>query len=122
MSHDSKRVPTALGSLLALAFFAFIPRSTHAGERFEIAAWGGLTAPLWEQTLRYTPGLVSLPVPGLSVTQSGEFKLEAKGGSALGGGFGFFPAKAIGFELRLDNVSGSVDTTSSTYTIDATLP
>ncbi len=122
MSHDSKRVPAALGSLLALAFFASIPRSTQAGERFEIAAWGGLTAPLWEQTLRYTPGLVSLPIPGLSVTQSGEFTLKAKGGSALGGGFGFFPAKAIGFELRLDNVSASVDTTSSTYTIDATLP
>jgi opacity protein-like surface antigen len=122
MIHAAKPLRVALVSLGALSAFIFCPKTTEAGDRFEVAAWGGLTAPLWEQTFRYSPDPIAIPVPGLSVKQSGEFTLKAKGGSALGGGFGFFPAKALGFEFRIDSVSASVDSASSRYTIDATLP
>src|SRR5512145_334136 len=106
----------------ALALFASLPAAASDSERFEIAGWGGWTVPFWSQTFVYDPGPVSIPVPGLSVDQQGEFTLKAKGGLAVGGGFSFYPVRAFGIEGRLDSVAVSVDTDSAKYSIDAKLP
>lgn len=92
-----------------------------AGE-LEVAFYGGYTFPFYSQTFTYDPGPVSIPIPGVSVEQGGEFQLEASGGVALAGGVTFYATDGFGFELRLDSADLTVETRGASYTVRATLP
>ena len=71
-------------ALLAAALVAAVPAG--AGERLEIAGYAGYTFPFYSQTFRYDPGQVTVPIPGVSVEQSGQFEAKASGGPAFAGG------------------------------------
>lgn len=110
------RKPLAL-LLAALA----VPALAGAGE-LEISGHGGWTFPFYSQTLRYDPGPVTVPIPGVSVDQGGSLELEASGAAAFGGAIAFYATDGFGFEVRYDRADLTVETRSSSYDIRVGLP
>jgi hypothetical protein len=108
----------------ALAFLAVLAcaRPAGAGERFELAGFAGYTFPFYSQTFSYDPGAVSVPIPGVSVEQSGQFEAQASGGPAFAGGLTLWATGGLGFELRYDRADITVDTRGATYTVRVGLP
>jgi hypothetical protein len=105
---------------LAAAVLA-LPSLARAGD-VELTGFAGYTFPFYSQTFDYSPGPVTVPIPGVSVEQSGSFQLKASGGTAFGGSLAFFPAATIGFELRVDHGNVKVETLTTGYNVNVTLP
>src|SRR5262245_66562329 len=86
---------------LAVAFAAvlLLPRAASAGQ-FELYGSYGVTFPFYTQTFTWDPGPVSLPIPGLTISQQGTFKLDAQGSSVWGIGCTVFFASAFGPVVR----------------------
>jgi len=103
----------------ALALFA--AGAARAGE-FELSGWAGPTFPRYEQRLTYEPGAVTLPVPGVAITQTTAFSLKADGALSIGGGLTFYPVEPIGLEVRLDTADIDVRVTGARYDISVDLP
>jgi hypothetical protein len=99
----------------------FLPSAARAGG-VEISGFAGYTFPFYSQKFAYNPGPISVPIPGVSIDQSGAFELKAKGGPAFGGAIAFYPSETFGFELRLDRAEIDVQTQSTTFDVKATLP
>jgi hypothetical protein len=106
---------------LAILVVTAAPAAAGAGE-LEVAAYGGYTAPFYSQTFTYDPGPVTVPIPGVSIEQSGSFQLDASGGLAFGGAATFYPTSGLGFEVRFDSADATVSTRSATYSVRLGLP
>jgi hypothetical protein len=105
----------------ALLLVALMPAVAEAAE-LELAGYGGYSFPFYSQTLRYDPGPINVPIPGVSIDQGGQFDMESSGGAVFAGGLTFYPTDGFGFEVRLDSADISVDTALSVYRVDVTLP
>jgi hypothetical protein len=112
--------PAALAAVLFAA--ALLPPSAARAGGVEISGFAGYTFPFYSQTFAYNPGPVSVPIPGVSIDQSGTFELKAKGGPAFGGAIAFYPSETVGFELRLDRAEVDVKTQSTSYRVRVALP
>jgi hypothetical protein len=110
------RAPLLTLMLLSLAGLA------GAAERLEIAGHAGFTFPFYSQTFSYDPGSVSVPIPGVSVEQSGQFQLSGSGGPAFAGAITFYATSGLGFEFRVDHSDIKVDTQGGSYTVRVGLP
>ena len=119
MRHLLERGARGL-ALLAAALLAAVP--APAGERVEIAGYAGYTFPFYSQTFRYDPGHVTVPIPGVSVEQSGEFEAKASGGPAFAGGITLYATSGVGFELRYDRADITVETRGASYAVRVGLP
>jgi hypothetical protein len=99
------------------------PAVCHAGE-FELTGYAGYTFPFYSQQFGYSPGPVSVDIPGVTVTvdQGGSFGLETSGGPAFAGGLAFFATDSFGFEVRYDNADVSVDVLDSVFNVRVGLP
>lgn len=106
---------------LAILIVAAAPTAAGAGE-LEVAVYGGYTVPFYSQTFTYDPGPVTVPIPGVSIEQSGTFELKASGGLAFGGAATFYPTDGFGFELRLDSADATVEAHSASYNVTVGLP
>jgi hypothetical protein len=108
----------------ALAFLAVLAAAPLAGasERLEIAGYAGYTFPFYSQTFRYDPGQVTVPLPGVSVEQSGQFEARASGGPAFAGGITLYATGGLGFEFRYDRADITVDTQGASYAVRVGLP
>lgn len=95
--------------------------AAHAGG-LELGVHLGPTVPTYSQTFQYDPGPITVPVPGLSVTQTGTFGLEADGGLAIGGTLAWQFAGPLGLEARLDTADIDVTTRPGTYDVRVDLP
>lgn len=93
-----------------------------AGERLEIAGYAGYTFPFYSQTFRYDPGQVTVPIPGVSVEQSGSFEADASGGPAFAGAITLYATSGLGFELRYDHADIKVATRGASYAVRVGLP
>ena len=113
--HDVRRL-----ALVAATLVASVP--ADAGERLEIAGYAGYTFPFYSQTFRYDPGAVTVPIPGVSVEQSGQFEARASGGPAFGGGMTLYATVGLGFEFRYDRADITVDTQGASYAVRVGLP
>lgn len=98
-----------------------VPATALAG-RLELSAYAGPVFPTYEQSLEYDPGPLAPPLPGASIEQRGVFRLNARGGLALGGGAAFHPWRALGLEARLDTADVRVRTQGARYRVSARLP
>jgi hypothetical protein len=96
--------------------------SAAAGERFEIAGHAGFTFPFYSQSFHYDPGAVSVPIPGVSVQQSGDFELKASGGPAFAGAVTIYATSGLGFEFRVDHADVTIDTQGGSYAVRVGLP
>jgi hypothetical protein len=106
----------------ALVAAALLPPSAARAGGVEITGFAGYTFPFYSQSFAYDPGPINVPIPGVSIQQSGEFKLTGKGGPAFGGAITFYPSETIGIELRVDRAEVKVETESTTYDVNVTLP
>jgi hypothetical protein len=107
---------------LALLIAALAAPAVAGAGEFEVAGHLGYTFPFYSQTLSYDPGPVTVPIPGVTVEQNGEFQLKASGGLAFAGGATFYPITGIGIELRIDSADVTVDTQSASYNVRVGLP
>jgi hypothetical protein len=111
-----------LAVLVAVSAAAALPPSAARAAGVEITGFAGYTFPFYSQTFQYNPGPINVPIPGVSVEQSGEFELKASGGLAYGGALAFYPTETFGFELRIDRAEVNVDTEASAYDVTVNLP
>jgi hypothetical protein len=88
----------------------------------ELTGYVGRVFPTYSQTFRYDPGPISLPIPGLSVTQSGVFTLDTEQGFAAAGSAAFHFAGPLGVEARLDVVEPKLAISGARYDVVAQLP
>jgi hypothetical protein len=107
-------------ALLLGASLAAAPAASAGG--VEISGFAGYTFPFYSQTFAYSPGPISVPIPGVSIEQGGAFELKASGGPVFGGAIAFYPTDTFGFELRLDHAEVDVKSESSTFDVKLTLP
>jgi hypothetical protein len=108
----------ALASLVA----AIAAPALAGAAELEIAGYGGYTFPFYSQTFAYHSGPVSVPIPGVSITQSGTFGVKASGAAAFAGGLAFYVTERFGFEVRYDHADIALDLEPSTYTARIGLP
>lgn len=111
---------TALLSCLLASCVAAAPAG--AGDRLEIAGHFGLTFPFYSQSFTYDPGAVSVPIPDVSVQQSGQFQLNASGGPAFAGAITLYATSGLGFEFRVDHADMKIDTQGGSYNVRVGLP
>lgn len=109
-------------NLPILALAALLPLTASAGDNVDLALYFGKSFPGYSQTLTYSPGPVSVPIPGLVITQSGAFTMEGSGGLVVSGGVTFYFGGIIGIEGRYDTVRVNVDETAPSYDVSVTLP
>jgi hypothetical protein len=111
-------------ALLALLSGAVLTAAglAEAGDRLEIAVHGGFTFPFYSQSFHYDPGSVSVPIPGVSVEQSGQFELRASGGPAFAGTITLYATSGFGFEFRMDRADITLDTEGGSYSVRVGLP
>ncbi|HEY8232856.1 MAG TPA: hypothetical protein VIJ10_09345 [Vicinamibacteria bacterium] len=107
---------------LVVAAVALAPCRVSAGDRFEIAGFGGYTFPFYSQTFRYDPGNVTIPIPGVGLEQGGEFEARASGGPAFAFGATLYATDTLGFEVRYDRADVSVDVQSASFSVRVGLP
>jgi hypothetical protein len=105
---------------LLLAVLA-APALAGAGE-LELTGYAGYTFPFYNQTFKYDPGPVSVPIPGVTVEQSGTFGLKASGGAAFAGGIAYYVTDGFGFEARYDHANITVEPQTPAYTVRVGLP
>jgi hypothetical protein len=110
-----RKVLVALLALLAL------PALALAGE-VEIGGFAGYTFPFYSHTFEYDPGPVSVDIPGVSIEQSGSFKLKASGAAVFGGTVAYYPVDVLGLEARLDSGDLNVQSENPSYHVHVTLP
>jgi hypothetical protein len=114
MNHHAQRLLVLACTLAA--------SSAAAGERFEIAGHAGFTFPFYSQSFHYDPGAVSVPIPGVSVQQSGDFELRASGGPAFAGAITLYATGGLGFEFRVDHADVTIDTQGGSFAVRVGLP
>jgi opacity protein-like surface antigen len=119
VTHIPRRAAAAAGTILALVLLPAAP--ARAGE-LELSGWAGPTFPTYQQRFVYEPGAVTLPFPGVAVTQTSAFSLSADGALSLGGGVAFFPIDPVGLEVRLDTADIDVRVTGARYNVSVDLP
>ena len=113
MRHRALALTLAVSSLAAIA---------GGADRLEIAGHGGFTFPFYSQTFRYDPGAISVPIPGVSVEQNGQFELRASGGPAFAGAITLYATSGLGFEFRVDHADITLDTQGGSYSVRVGLP
>jgi hypothetical protein len=110
-----KALPASFLALLALPSLA-------AAADFEISGFAGYTFPFYSQTFTYQPGPISVPIPGVSIQQSGNFQLDASGGAAYGAAAAFFPVHSVGVELRVDSGDLTLGMKDAAFDVNVSLP
>jgi len=101
---------------------ALFPVTASAGNNVDLAFYLGKSFPGYSQTFTYSPGPVSVPIPGLIITQNGAFTFEGSGGLVVSGGITLYFGGVLGIEGRYDTVRVGVDMTAPSYDVSVTLP
>jgi hypothetical protein len=87
----------------------------------ELNGFAGVALPTYSQTFRYEPTTV-VPIPGLSVTQSGTFTVDTESGFAGAGSAAWHFAGPLGIEARFDFIDAGVSVSDARYDVVAQLP
>ncbi|MBI3932934.1 MAG: hypothetical protein HY317_05930 [Acidobacteria bacterium] len=101
---------------LVAALLVAFPPVAGAGN-VELTAFAGPAVPFYEQTFRYDPGPLAIGVPGVTLRQEGVFRLEGRGGLAIGGAATWYFGGFAGLEARLDTADADADLTGARYEV-----
>jgi hypothetical protein len=107
---------------LALLLAALAAPALAGAAELEITGYAGYTFPLYSQTFRYDSGPVTVPIPGVTIEQGGDFELRASGSHALAGGVAFYATERVGIEVRYDRANLTIEPLPSTYAVRFDLP
>ena len=94
--------------LLALA------ASANAGS-LELAAYVGPGLPTYRQSFQYTASIPALPLPGVSVQQSGAFTIDTQPAVSFGAGATLYLSDGLGLEARVDTVDVEAEITGGRF-------
>jgi hypothetical protein len=108
-------------ALVASSFLTFAAAGPAGGGGLELGIHAGPAVPSYQQSFRYDPGPVSLPIAGVTLQQTGTFGIDAEGGVALGASVALTGA-VLGLEARLDTADLSLTTQAGQYEVRADLP
>jgi hypothetical protein len=100
---------------------ALLSRAASAGE-LELSAHVGPTFPFYEQAFEFDPGILAGLPANVSVEQEDIFRLDARGGLALGAAASYQFSPWLGLEARLDTADVRVRITGARYLIRVDLP
>ncbi len=89
---------------------------------FEVAGYFGKAIPKYSQTFNYDPGLISTRIPGVRLTESGTFGIEASGGLAASGAATLYVFNWLGIEGRYDTAEIKAKVTDAHFDATADLP
>lgn len=106
---------------LAATFLCLPAAGATAGE-WNVAFHFGSTFPTFSQSFTYDPGPIESPVPGVSIEQFGEFRLDASGGAVYAGSVTYYLASFVGVEGRIDAASIDVQVEEPRFTARVDLP
>ena len=98
-----------------------VPLSAAAGE-LELGAHIGPTFPFYKQAFEFDPGVLAGLPANVSVQQQDTFRLDARGGLALGASASWQFSPWLGLEGRLDTADVRVRITGARYLIRVDLP
>lgn len=104
-----------------LVAVALAPLTASAGE-LELTGYAGAVFPFYEQSFEFDPGTLPGLPPGVSVEQQDIFRLDARGGLALGAGLSWHFVPWLGLEARVDTADVSAEITGARYAIRLDLP
>lgn len=104
------------------AVAALLPLTASAGTTVDLTLYLGRSFPGYSQTLTYNPGPVSVPIPGVTISQNGAFTLEGSGALVVSGGVTLYFGGILGIEGRYDTVRVNVIETAPSYDVSVTLP
>jgi hypothetical protein len=106
-----------LGCILVLLAAAPL---AHAGG-LELSGYAGPVVSLYDQSVQLDPA--GLVLPGGAVVPAGQaMRLEAEGGTSLGGALTLYLADWVGLEVRLDAAKIDLQVTGATYRVVVDLP
>jgi opacity protein-like surface antigen len=108
--------------LAILVVAILLPLTASAGNNVEVAGYFGKAFPGYSQSFLYNPGDVTIPIPGVSLTQAGAFQVDASGGFTAGGAVAFYFGGIIGIEGRFDSAPIDVKASGERYDVRLTLP
>jgi hypothetical protein len=100
---------------------ALLPLGASAGE-LEISAHIGPTFPFYKQAFEFDPGVLSGLPANVTVEQEDIFRLDARGGLALGAAASYQFSPWLGLEARVDTADVRVRITGARYLIRLDLP
>jgi len=112
-------------TLRRLSFFilasslALVPTARAAS--LEIAGYGGLTIPFYEQTFTVSLAPPTNVFPGVSIQQERPLSLNAKSGLILAGGATLYLG-VVGIEARYDSATVDITSTPPLYTVTLSRP
>jgi opacity protein-like surface antigen len=106
---------------VAAAVFALAAAPAARGGDWELAVSVGPTFPFYEQSFEFDPGAIPGP-GGVVIEDAGVFRLDGRGGLALGAALAFHPHRVFGIEARVDTADVDVRTEGARYDVRATLP
>jgi hypothetical protein len=120
-SPDAVRRPMRRPALGLLVTCAALCAPRVAAADWEVSFYGGVSLPSYEQrfTLAIPP---TLPFPGIDITSSGDFVLDASGGPVFGGAIAWEFAEIFAIEGRIDTASVSLEAGSVRFDVTAQLP
>lgn len=98
-----------------------MPVTALAGE-LELSAHVGPTFPFYDQSFEFDPGVLSGLPANVTVEQQDVFRLEGKGGLALGAAAAYQFSPWLGLEARVDTADIRVRITGARYRIRLDLP
>jgi hypothetical protein len=106
-----------LAPIVSLLAFA---STAHAGG-LELSGFAGPVISLYDQSVQLDPA--GLVLPGGAVVPGGQaLRLEADGGTSLGGALTLYLADWVGLEVRLDAAKVDLQVTGATYRVVVDLP
>lgn len=109
--------------LVALcALLALFEAASARAATLEIAGYGGLTLPFYEQTFTVSLTPPTNPAAGVDIRQERPLSLNAKSGLALAGGATVYLGGAFGIEARYDSAAADITSEPPLYSVRLSRP
>jgi hypothetical protein len=112
-------IPTR--AVLSFGLVAFVT-SVAAAAELEIAAYGGLTLPFYEQSFPIDLRPPERPFPGIEITQDRPLTLNAKSGLVFAGGATLYLGGSFGLEARYDSADVDIGAEPPSYSVRLSSP
>jgi hypothetical protein len=112
---------TSSRSLLVSCLAASLGASTASAAELELAGYGGLTLPFYEQSFSIDLQPPTRPFPGVEINQVEPLTLNAKSGLVLAGGATVYFG-GIGIEARYDSADVDIEAESPAYAVRLSSP
>jgi opacity protein-like surface antigen len=100
----------------------FLAGAGLSAAELELAGYGGVTLPFYEQTFTVDLSPPSNPAAGIDIRQERPLALDARSGLVFAGGATVWLTGGLGIEARYDSADIDIDTLGPRYTVTFSRP